>query len=173
MAKGQAKKIPKDKIQDEAKDKSSLGNVQGSELEKKIFDLPVYKKDGSRESVNGKNPYVVLKYFQDSWECFSVWTADELRLFSKFLATFSEHTWDSVYRSAGKGINKGSLGYTPYDIATMKEGKAILEKVKKLISPDIGFFELRVSDKIRLHGFQSQSAFFLVMLDREHRVFSA
>jgi hypothetical protein len=53
----------------------------------------------------------------------------------------------------------------------MKAGKEVLKKVRNSISPDIGFFELRVSDKIRLHGFQSQSAFFLVMLDREHRVF--
>lgn len=172
MAKGQGKKIPKNKIQEEAKEKSASANLQGSELERKIFDLPAYKKDGSRESVNGKNPYVVLKYFQDSWECFSAWTAEELRSFSKFLVTFSGHTWDSVYKSGGKGPNKGSLGYTPYDISTMNSGKEILEKVRNLISPDIGFFELRVSDKIRLHGFQSQSAFFLVMLDREHRVFN-
>lgn len=172
MAKGQTKKIPKDKIQEEAKIINSLNKEQGSDLERKIFDLPAYKKDGTRESVNGKNPYVVLKYFQEGWECFSVWTAEELKSFSRFLATFSGHTWDSVYKSAGKGENKGSLGYTPYDIATMKAGKDVLDKVRKSISPDIGFFELRVSDKIRLHGFQSQSAFFLVMLDREHRVFN-
>lgn len=171
MSKGKVKQIPKDKIQNEAKGKSILSSVQGSELEKKIFDLPAYKKDGSRESINGKSPYVVLKYFQDNWECFSVWTSDELKAFSKFLATFSSHTWDSVYKSAGKGENKGSLGYTPYEITTMKAGREVLEKVRKLISPDINFFELRVNDKIRLHGFQSQSAFFLVMLDREHRVF--
>ena len=169
--KGQKITIPKNKIQDEAKNKSQFENIQGTELERKIFDYPLYKKDGPRESVNGKNPYVVLKYFQHSWECFSVWTAEELKLFSRFLTTFSGHTWNSVYNSAGNGVNKGSLGYTRYDTATMKAGKEVLEKVRKSISPDIGFFELRVSHKIRLHGFQSQSAFFLVMLDREHRVF--
>lgn len=172
MARGEAKKIPKDKIQNEAKIQSEKKSELGSDLEKKIFDFPSYKKDGTRESITGKNPYVVLKYFQNEWECFSAWSADELKLFSKFLATFSGHTWDSVYKSGGKGENKGSLGYTPYDTATMKAGKDVLDKVKKSISPDISFFELRVSDKIRLHGFQSQSAFFLVMLDREHRVFS-
>ena len=171
MGKDHGKKIPKDKIQGEAKNKSFTNIDQGSDLERKIFDLPAYKKDGSRESINGKNPYVVLKYFQDGWECFSAWTGDELKSFSKFLTTFSDHTWDSVYKSGGKGQNKGSLGYTPYDTATMKAGKEVLERVRKSISPDIGFFELRVSDRIRVHGFQSQSAFFLVMLDRQHRVF--
>jgi hypothetical protein len=172
MTKAQAKTIPKGKIQDEAKSNGDLNKKQGTALERKIFDLPTYKKDGTRESVNGKNPYVVLKYFQNEFECFSDWTTDELKLFSKFLNNFSSYTWDSVYKSSGKGKNKAGIGYTPYDTAKMKSGQNILDKVKKLISPDIGFFELRVSDKIRLHGFQSQSAFFLVLLDREHRVFT-
>jgi hypothetical protein len=34
------------------------------------------------------------------------------------------------------------------------------------------FFELRVNqEKLRVHGFQSQSVFFLVALDREHAAF--
>lgn len=48
-----------------------------------------------------------------------------------------------------------------------------MEKVSRVLSEDIGFFELRISQKIRVHGFQAQTAFFLVLLDRGHRVFPA
>lgn len=163
------KSIPNTKINNEAKAIKD-GNAS-TDLERKIFDIPLYKKDGSREGVCDKNPYVVLKYFQKDWECFSHWNKDELAQFSNFLATFSTHTWNSVYKSGGKGENKVGLGYTPYDIDDMKAGDEHLKKVKKIISPDINVFELRVSQKLRVHGFQSQAAFFLVLLDREHRVF--
>jgi hypothetical protein len=163
------KVIPKDKINAEAKALQSVDT--STPLENKIFDLPSYKKDGSREGVNHKNPYVVLKYFQKDWECFSNWSKDELAQFSNFLNLFSTHTWDSVYKSSGKGASKAGLGYTPYSVAEMKSGSAFLEKVQQSLSPDIKFFELRITQKIRVHGFQSQAAFFLVLLDRGHRVF--
>ena len=165
-----SKKIPQEKIKS---DVQKLINVDTySELEKKVFDLPLYKKTGERENVTNKNPYVVLKYFQQEWECFSEWDKEELRAFSSFLSTLSSHTWSSVYKSGGVGPNKVGLGYTKYDLSTMKAGSTHLEKVINKISPDIDFFELRVTQKIRVHGFQSCAAFFLVLLDREHRVFS-
>jgi hypothetical protein len=162
------KKLPKKKVGAEAK---SLESEEASTaLEKKIFDLPSYK-NGSREAPLDKNPYVVLKYFQKDWECFSDWGKDELTQFSNFLTTLSGHTWNSVYKSAGKGSNKAGLGYTPYQVTDMKNGSSYVEKVLSNLSPDIGLIELRVSQKMRVHGFQSQSAFFMILLDREHRVF--
>jgi len=163
------KAIPNTKINEEAK---SIQNGDASTgLERKIFDIPIYKKNGSREGIYDKNPYVVLKYFQKDWECFSDWSKEELAQFSNFLTTFSSHTWSSVYKSGGKGGNKVGLGYTPYDVDDMKAGDEHLKRVQKAISPDINLFELRVNQKLRVHGFQSQAAFFLVLLDREHRVF--
>lgn len=163
------KKLPKIAIEAEAKGVDSSN--ASTELEKKIFDFPSYKKDGSRESPNEKAPYVVLKYFQSNWECFSDWEKGELQQFSNFLTTLSGHTWSSVYKSAGKGENKGGLGYTPYSVEEMKSGGEIVKKILSNLSPDINLFELRVSQKIRVHGFQSQSAFFMILLDRQHRVF--
>lgn len=163
------KAIPKAKINDEAKAKQE-GNAS-TNLEKKIFDFPIYKKDGSREDVHDKNPYVVLKYFQKDWECFSEWGKNELALFSNFLATFSSHTWKSVYMSAGRSGNKVGLGYTRYNVEDMKSGEEHFKKVQKAVSPDLVVFELRINQKLRVHGFQSQAAFFLVLLDRKHRVF--
>lgn len=163
------KAVPKVNINDEAL--AMQGGDASTNLEKKIFDFPNYKKDGSREGVYDKNPYVVLKYFQKDWECFSHWSKEELAQFSNFLTTFSGHTWQSVYKSAGKSGNKVGLGYTPYNVEQMKSGDEHFKKVQKAVSPDLNIFELRVSQKLRVHGFQSQAAFFLVLLDREHRVF--
>lgn len=163
------KNVPKEQISEEAK--CFVSGVPATDLEKKIFDFPTFKKDGSREGPYGKNPYVVLKYFQPDWECFSHWEKAELSQLSNFIRSFSQHTWDSVYKTAGKPGNKTGLGYTPYHISEMKAGEDVLKRIRERVSEDISFFELRVSQKIRVHGFQSQSAFFLVLLDREHRVF--
>ncbi|MGO0789679.1 hypothetical protein EJD96_18185 [Herbaspirillum seropedicae] len=157
------KALPKEKIKaDAAAVKLSLG-------ERKIFDL--VSADADRE-ITKKNPYVVLKYFQDSWECFSAWEKDELKQLSAFLRRLGSHTWQQVYETAGKS-GKHGLAYTKYELSHIKgSAKEQLEKVKKLISEDIDFFELRVDqNKLRVHGFQSQAAFFLVLLDREHSVF--
>jgi hypothetical protein len=76
-----------------------------------------------------------------------------------------------VIATGGKEGKRG-LAYTPYDIAQVD--KAIrdhFENVRKRISDDITFFELRVNqNKLRVHGFRANAAFFLVLLDREHRV---
>jgi hypothetical protein len=159
-------KIPSKKVKGEAK----LAKPLFPNWEKTAFSIPI-KEDGMRNSILSKNPYVVLKYFQSDWECFSDWEKGELSQFSNFLNLLKQHTWDSVYKSGGKGKNKGSLGYTPYNVRDMKSGKSYMEKIQQNLSEDISFFELRVNQKIRVHGFQVQSAFFLILLDREHRVF--
>jgi len=43
-------------------------------------------------------------------------------------------------------------------------------RVLEAISPDLGFFELRVTQKARVHGFRSANAFFLVFLDKDHAI---
>lgn len=145
-------------------------SVRLSVSEKKIFDL-VERDAASANSVLQKNPYVVLKYFQDTWECFSCWEKDELREFSGFLRHLAGHTWQQVY-SSGSKIPKHGLAYTKYETSGAGEGaKEHLTRIREQISEDISFFELRVNqNKLRVHGFQSQSAFFLVLLDRGHAV---
>lgn len=146
-------------------------NVRLSVSEKKIFDL-VERDTANTNSVLQKNPYVVLKYFQDSWECFSDWEKDELQEFSSFLRHLANHNWQQVYASGSK-IPKHGLAYTKYEIGNVSQGaKEHLKRVRDMISEDIGFFELRVNQNtLRVHGFQSQSAFFMVLLDRQHAVF--
>ena len=162
--------VPKSKINEEAESLQDK-TIALNDIEAKIFDLPKFKKDGTKENSLKRNPYVILKYFQEGWECFSDWEKGELKLFSSFLKTLSSHTWETVYKSGGKGENKSGLGYTSYKLDDMKNGSNHLKDVRKNISEDLNFFELRVSQKIRIHGFQSQAAFFLVLLDKNHRVF--
>ena len=127
--------------------------------------------DQSGGSYDQESPYVSLKYFNDSFECFSHWEKDELKDFSDFLQQLRDRTWKDVLSTSGKTSKRG-LAYTPYDIAQVSDGiRRCFDEVRKRISDDITFFELRVNqNKLRVHGFRSKAAFFLVLLDREHRV---
>jgi hypothetical protein len=164
-------RLPTKAINSEAAKITSTNAATGFEAQ--IFDLPAFKKNGTRDSSMTKNPYVVLKYFQKDWQCFSDWDKDELANFSSFLSTLSGHTWESVYKSGGKGSSKVGLGYTQYRVNDMKAGDTYVKKVLTCVSEDINLFELRVSRKMRVHGFQCGAAFFLILLDREHAVFPA
>lgn len=158
-----SKKLPKGKIQDQAK-----AVVKLSPLEEKAFSLANALSGGSADQ---DNPFVTLKYYREAFECFSAWEKDELKAFSDFVSALRDRTWRQVLETSGKE-NKAGLAYTPYDVATTKGGaEDHLNSVKKLIGEDIPFFELRVTQKIRVHGFRMKAAFFLVLLDREHRVF--
>lgn len=153
--------------------RATRGNVLAvTELEQISYSLPKTDGRGDRESAKDKHPFVVLKYFNSQWECFSDWQHDELKQFSSFLDKLSRHTWHTLYMSGGKGENKSGLGYTPYEVDQMSAGSQHLQKILGEVSSEIDFFELRLSRKLRVHGFQSHAGFFLVLLDREHRVFS-
>lgn len=160
-----AKKLPKQAIKDRI-DERVL--VKLTPAEAKINSL---LDDQAGGSYNQQAPHVSLKYFRDGFECFSHWEKEELRQFSSFLEHLRGHTWQQVIATGGKEGKRG-LAYTPYDVAHVD--KAIREHfdgVRKHISDDISFFELRVNQgKLRVHGFRSNAAFFLVLLDREHRV---
>jgi len=158
------KKLPKDKIHQQAQSASKL-----SPIEEKVFSLNNTMNGGSADN---ENPFVTLKYFCNAFECFSVWEKDELKSFSDFISALRDRTWRQVLETSGKGDNKAGLAYTQYDIATIKNGaEEHLKRVRKQIGDDITFFELRVNQKMRVHGFRAKAAFFLVLLDREHRVF--
>ncbi|MEG0940036.1 MAG: hypothetical protein RSE32_09865 [Comamonas sp.] len=159
-----SKTLPKGKIQESAK-----ATLQLSERDNQIFSIAE-----STQVQGGDNatPYIVLKYFRDTYECFSHWEKDELKAFTDLINDLRKRTWKQVLQTSGKS-NKHGLAYTPYDPAkTAEAAKTHLEAVRGQISPDITFFELRVDqNKLRVHGFRARAAFFLVLLDREHRVF--
>jgi hypothetical protein len=118
-------------------------------------------EDGERAA-----PYVALKYFQSEWQCFSEWSRDELRAFSAFNHKLRQVTWPLLYASGGR--QKTGLGYTPHDLGALPR-PAFADG----ISEDVAWFELRVTQKARVHGFRAGAAFFLVFLDRNHDAFPA
>lgn len=161
----QKKDLIKDAIQKEAL------AAKVTKKERKIFDL--VSSDVKMSDVHKKNPYIVLKYYQNDWQCFSDWEKAELKQWTAFLSYLAQHTWQDVYETAS-GKPKHGLAYTKYDVEDVKSTKAkgILQKLTRHLSEDIDFFELRVDQKkLRVHGFQTQAAFFLVLLDREHEIF--
>jgi len=146
--------------------------IRANHKEIKILGL-VAKDIKANKNILHMNPYVALKYYKSDWQCFSEWEKQELCEFSTFLKSLQNHTWQQVYDTGGR-IPKHGLAYTKYDIKDIKSNaiREILKSVKDEISEDINFFELRVNqNKLRVHGFQSQSAFFLVALDRNHEAF--
>jgi hypothetical protein len=159
-----SKKLPKGKIEESAK-----AALQLSEHDNKIFSIA---QSSGVQGGDNANPYVALKYFRDTFECFSNWEKAELKAFTDLINDLRKRTWQQVLQTSGK-TNKHGLAYTPYDPAMAAEAaKTHLEAVRSQISPDISFFELRVDqNKLRVHGFRARAAFFLVLLDREHRVF--
>ncbi|MDD5410908.1 MAG: hypothetical protein PHF31_05760 [Methylobacter sp.] len=158
-----SKKLPKVQIQSEAAD------VRLTPQEKLIFGIA---SSQPKKDTHKHYPYVALKYFDNEWQCFSDWEKDELQQFSSFLKKLAGYTWQQVYETAGKPGTKHGLAYTKLDINSISDSaKEHLSRVRQQISDDIQFFELRVNqNKLRVHGFQSQSAFFLILLDREHQV---
>ncbi|PHS73497.1 MAG: hypothetical protein COB22_02050 [Cycloclasticus sp.] len=168
MPKNAKKRLPKNAIKNEASDLSVRANLK----EVKIIGL-IAKEIQENSTPLKLNPYVALKYYKSDWQCFSEWESQELKEFSSFLKILQKHNWEQVYNTGSK-IPKHGLAYTKYEINDVNS-EAIRNKlalVKKEISEDINFFELRVNqNKLRVHGFQSQSVFFLVVLDRNHEAF--
>lgn len=147
--------------------------LQLSALEQKAFGLiPVANVALKQLRQKHATPYVVLKYFDSNYECFSDWTADNLKAFSSFNQKLSQSNWSDIYKSGGSAGNKAGFGYTTLTMATISEkSRARLKAVEEMINPDLTFFELRVTQEARVHGFRCGESFFLVLLDQDHNVY--
>ena len=119
--------------------------------------------DGS----NNDTAFVNLKYYRHEHQCLSSWTAEELRSFSAFCRKVTQTSWTSIYKTAGAPGDKQGLGYTVHKNTKVLPDNPDLEK----FSPDLTWFELRVTGEARVHGFRCKSAFFLVFLDRQHEIY--
>ena len=108
----------------------------------------------SSPGIDDERVSVSLRHYQRSYECFSKWTKVELKTFSKWLDKMAERTVTQV-------------------TSTTKTGHAHIGTPKKLpqaISHDVLMYGLDVGDKPRVHGFFIGSGFYLVWLDREHKI---
>lgn len=115
--------------------------------------------------VKTERPYISLKYYDPNFECFSKWGKTELKGFTKLITTIAESNWDDIPKHKG-------LGHTILDVSTLKNStaKSKINVLRKNLSADINFFELRVNQKARVHGFKINETFHLVFLDRGHKV---
>lgn len=122
----------------------------------------------AQDNADRERAYVALKYYQSGYECFSDWSREELRSFSAFCDKVNERTWEQIKQSGGTRGGKTGLGFTPH----RDRGKLPNNGLRSVISPEVEFSEMRVTEKARVHGFRMKSAFFLVWLDRDHRVYA-
>ncbi|MHB8068160.1 MAG: hypothetical protein ACYDIC_09695 [Desulfobaccales bacterium] len=109
-------------------------------------------------------PYIVLKYYHPKHQCFSTWSKGDLKAFSSLIERMRTARWSLL-------INNQALGFkiNKY-IDSLPKGD--VDCLKKILSPDITFAELTVSEKARIHGFRIGAAFYLVWLDKDHNIYS-
>lgn len=113
-----------------------------------------------------ERPYVSLKYFDSSYECFSDWTKADLTGFTDLLRKMGHMTWVQIQATGGRSGTKTGLGCTrlPRNILPASSTSNLSE--------DLLFMELRVNSKARIHGFRMNDAFFLLCLDKDHKICS-
>jgi hypothetical protein len=111
------------------------------------------------ENSDEKNAYIALKYYDKSYEDLSEWQREELKGLSNKIDLINKLTWSQVKRNS-------SLRYK--DVSNANK----LPVSKNLLSEDITYCEMRITDKARIFGFRSNSIFFLCWLDRNHKICS-
>lgn len=148
-----------------------IAQKQSAAIEEKSIHLKMREAAllSLSDDAASENAHVNLKYYRHEHQCLSQWTPDELKAFSAFCRKITQIKWTDIYKSGGKAGAKAGLGYT------IHKNQDVLPESPDLIniSPDLTWFELRVTVEARVHGFRCKSAFFLVYLDRQHEVYRA
>jgi len=110
------------------------------------------------------NIFVSLRYVQHSWQCFSEWSKIEMTEFWGFLRKIHEYTWAMLFSQSGKG-GKTGMGYTQVAIEKYPQSS-----FRDNLDPNITLFELRISEKSRVHCFRHESVCYICWLDRNHDI---
>lgn len=113
-----------------------------------------------------------LLYYQPNHQCFSSWTSANLRAFSSLIERVRAQSWQQVYQSAGKGENKASFGYTVHDDKSVLPNDGIVPELGADTNSVLTFFELRVTQRARIHCFRQSHFLFIVWLDGDHEVYA-
>jgi hypothetical protein len=132
----------------------------------KFINKHALKLDEFSQEGNNAFVFLSLKYLQHKTQCFSDWPNSEMGAFWSFNKSIHQTTWQNVYASSGKK-NKTGLAYTKIEIKQYP--KTVFSQS---LSEDITLFELRLNQKMRVHGFRHKSVFYLCWLDREHNLLS-
>lgn len=110
--------------------------------------------------------FLSLRFIQNDFQCFSEWDKNDMSCFWNFNNEVHHKSWTMVYSTAGKKQKTG-LAYTPLPLHSYPNSD-----FKNQLSKDITLFELRLNDKIRVHGFRHKSIFYLCWLDKNHTITS-
>lgn len=97
---------------------------------------------------------VNFKYYQSNYECLSAWGKQELKQLSKWIEKTRVRTEADI-------------------TSTTKTCHALINFNKRRpsgVSKDVQFYGLDVGSKLRVHGFLSEYNFYLVWLDRKHKL---
>lgn len=115
---------------------------------------------------NGDDEMVIVSFLhlQNTYQCFSDWSKAEMSEFWNFYKKIHEYTWTKVY-STGRKSQKNGIAYTVISIDTYPN-----PDFKSKLSEDITLFELRISQKSRVHGFRDKCVFYLCWLDKNHNL---
>ncbi|KAA8385856.1 hypothetical protein FKW31_07890 [Acetobacter sp. DmW_136] len=113
---------------------------------------------------DSERPYVSLKYFDGSYECFSDWSKSDLLAFTDLLRRLSQMSWVQIMGTGGKKGGKTGLGCTRLSCSQLPASAT------SGLSEDLAYMEMRVSLKARIHGFRMNEAFFLLCLDKDHKI---
>jgi hypothetical protein len=112
-------------------------------------------------SDNAKPPISVsLKYWHAGSECISEWGRDDLKKLRKFIDKIQSLTWSQIKADGG-------LGYVLHKGPPKGHGFSRPSSISK----DQSLVEMKITGKARVHGIETDEAFFLVWLDRNHAVF--
>ena len=114
---------------------------------------------------NTANIFVSIRFVQHDYQCFSSWSKSEMTSFWEFLTKIHDYTWVMFLGQSGKQ-EKSGFGYTVLPVD--KYPKRFTEQ----IDPTVTFFELRITDKARVHCFRDKSICYICWLDRNHTICS-
>lgn len=113
---------------------------------------------------NSAKVFLSLRFIQNNYQCFSEWDKMDMNCFWNFNRDIHAYTWQQVLNTSGKD-NKTGLAYTE-----IPKNKYPNPEFKNTLSDDVTLFELRLSKKIRVHGFRHKSIFYLCWLDKNHNI---
>jgi len=88
-----------------------LKKIANRQREKNVYLTEIEKHTLGIENTL-ESPYVVLKYYQPDFECFSSWNNSELTAFSQFILKLKKSKWTDIYKTGGAQGDKTGLGYS-------------------------------------------------------------
>ena len=133
-------------------------NTKSAYINSDAVKLDGWQKDGDEANV-----FPSLRFVQYELQCFSEWSKVEMKSFWDFLEKLHGYTWHQIYAQARKD-NKAGFGYTNIPLNNYPDSE-----FKDQIDPNLTIFELRVSEKARVHCFRNRSVCYICWLDKNHQ----